>query len=59
MQVYLTIDSNFRLFIKNNKVNAINICFYNCRQQKAYLRRFLKKIRKLFFFKNSNIYERV
>ena len=30
MQIYLTINSNFELFIKDNKVNTINIRFYNC-----------------------------
>jgi len=30
MQIYLTINSNFELFIKDNKVNTIDIRFYNC-----------------------------
>jgi len=44
MRVYLIINNNFRLFIKNNKISIVDICFYNCRQQKVYLRYILKKI---------------
>jgi hypothetical protein len=32
MQTHSTINNNSKLFIKDNRVNVIDICFYNCQQ---------------------------
>jgi len=40
VQIYLTINKDFKLFIKNNRINLVNSNFYNREQQKIYLEDF-------------------
>ncbi len=40
MQIYLTINKDLKLFIKNNKINLVNNNFYSKEQQKIYLKNF-------------------
>jgi len=44
MRVHLTIDSNSKLSIEDNRINAINIYLYSCQQQETYLDQSLNRI---------------
>ncbi len=40
MQVYLTIDKDLKLFVKNNRIDLVNNNFNSRKQQEIYLENF-------------------